>query len=104
MERDQLRAFAAVARLGSLSAASEAVHLSQPAVSRQVQALERRLGSPVAWWLLHGRARCRKAAAESAEGEESGEREESQQSRASSWRQDSSQGLNRTISGKRSKS
>jgi DNA-binding transcriptional LysR family regulator len=45
MELEQLRTFAAVARLGSLSAASEAVHLSQPAVSRQVQALERRLGA-----------------------------------------------------------
>jgi DNA-binding transcriptional LysR family regulator len=45
VELEQLRTFAAVARLGSLSAASEAVHLSQPAVSRQVQALERRLGA-----------------------------------------------------------
>ena len=45
MELEQLRTFAAVAREGSLSAASEAVHLSQPAVSRQVQALERRLGA-----------------------------------------------------------
>ena len=71
MERDQLRTFAAVARLGSLSAASEAVHLRQPAVSRQVQALERRLGSPVECQLVPCRARCRKAAAESAEGEES---------------------------------
>src|SRR5437660_11380972 len=45
MELEQLRTFAAIARLGSLSAASAAVNLSQPAVSRQVQALERRLGS-----------------------------------------------------------
>ncbi len=45
MEFDQLRTFAAIARLGSLSAASEAVSLSQPAVSRQVQVLERRLGA-----------------------------------------------------------
>src|SRR5439155_15707313 len=45
MELEQLRTFAAIARLGSLSAASAAVHLSQPAVSRQVQALERRLGA-----------------------------------------------------------
>lgn len=44
MELEQLRTFAAVARLGSLSAASGAVSLSQPAVSRQIQALERRLG------------------------------------------------------------
>jgi DNA-binding transcriptional LysR family regulator len=45
MELDQLRTFAAIARLGSLSAASGAVSLSQPAVSRQVQALERRLNA-----------------------------------------------------------
>lgn len=45
MELEQLRTFAAIVRLGSLSAASAAVHLSQPAVSRQVQALERRLGA-----------------------------------------------------------
>ena len=45
MELEQLRTFVAIARLGSLSAASAAVHLSQPAVSRQVQALERRLGA-----------------------------------------------------------
>jgi DNA-binding transcriptional LysR family regulator len=44
MELEQLRTFVAVARAGSLSAASGAVNLSQPAVSRQVQALERRLG------------------------------------------------------------
>jgi DNA-binding transcriptional LysR family regulator len=45
MELEQLRTFAVVARLGSLSAASGVVNLSQPAVSRQVQALERRLGT-----------------------------------------------------------
>src|ERR1043166_8378515 len=45
MELEQLRTFAAIARLGSLSAASGAVSLSQPAVSRQVQALERRLNA-----------------------------------------------------------
>src|SRR5438876_4746408 len=45
MELEQLRTFAAIARLGSLSAASGVVNLSQPAVSRQVQALERRLGT-----------------------------------------------------------
>ena len=45
MELEQLRTFAAIARLGSLSAASATVNLSQPAVSRQVQALERRLGA-----------------------------------------------------------
>jgi LysR family transcriptional regulator, low CO2-responsive transcriptional regulator len=39
----QLRAFAMVARLGSVSAAAEALHVSEPAVSAQVAALRRDL-------------------------------------------------------------
>ncbi len=39
-----LRAFCQVARLGSISRAAEALYLSQPAVSLQLQALERELG------------------------------------------------------------
>lgn len=42
-----LQAFYQVARLGSFSRAAEVLHRSQPAVSRQVQALEAALGFPV---------------------------------------------------------
>jgi DNA-binding transcriptional LysR family regulator len=41
---DQLRTFAAVIARGSFSAAAEALHLTQPAVSLQIRELERRLG------------------------------------------------------------
>lgn len=40
-----LRAFCQIARLGSISRAAEALYLSQPAVSLQLQALERELGA-----------------------------------------------------------
>jgi len=39
-----LRAFCQAARLGSVSRAAEALFLSQPAVTLQLQALERDLG------------------------------------------------------------
>ncbi len=42
-----LQAFYQVARLGSFSRAADLLHRSQPAVSRQVQALEAALGFPV---------------------------------------------------------
>jgi len=42
-----LRAFCQAARLGSVSRAAEALFLSQPAVSLQLQALERDLGLPL---------------------------------------------------------
>ena len=42
-----LRAFCQAARLGSVSRAAEALFLSQPAVSLQLQALERDLGQPL---------------------------------------------------------
>jgi DNA-binding transcriptional LysR family regulator len=41
----QLRAFCAVARLGTLARAAEALYLSQPSVSLQLAALERDLGA-----------------------------------------------------------
>lgn len=40
-----LRAFEAVARLSSFRAAAEELHLTQPAVSRQIQSLEHELGA-----------------------------------------------------------
>ena len=42
-----LRAFCQVARLGSVSRAADALFLSQPAVTLQLQALERDMGSPL---------------------------------------------------------
>ena len=42
-----LRAFCQTARLGSVSRAAEALFVSQPAVTQQLQALERELGMPL---------------------------------------------------------
>src|SRR5690606_36553171 len=42
-----LRAFCQTARLGSVSRAAEALFVSQPAVTQQLQALERELGVPL---------------------------------------------------------
>lgn len=39
--------FLAIHHAGSISAAADRLHLSQPAVSRRLQSLERRLGSPL---------------------------------------------------------
>jgi molybdate transport repressor ModE-like protein len=47
MELRQLETLAAVADRGSFSAAAEALGISQPAVSQQIQALERDIGSPL---------------------------------------------------------
>jgi DNA-binding transcriptional LysR family regulator len=44
MEIYQLKAFIAVARSGHLTRAAEGLHLSQPAVSKQIRALEETLG------------------------------------------------------------
>ena len=43
----ELRSFAAVAKHRSFTAAAEALHLSQPAVSMQVRQLEQRVGLPL---------------------------------------------------------
>lgn len=44
---DALRAFEAVARCRSFSAAAEELSLTQPAVSRQIKAMEEELGTPL---------------------------------------------------------
>lgn len=44
MELSQLRAFAAIAQFGQLTRAAEKLHLSQPALSGQIKALEEALG------------------------------------------------------------
>ena len=44
MELYQLRSFAAIAELGQLTRAAEKLHVSQPAVSAQIKALEDKLG------------------------------------------------------------
>jgi predicted ATPase/DNA-binding transcriptional LysR family regulator len=43
----RLRAFAAIARRGSLSGAAEELYVSQPAVSKHLAALEREVGKPL---------------------------------------------------------
>ncbi|MBL8528000.1 MAG: LysR family transcriptional regulator [Burkholderiales bacterium] len=47
MELYQLRTFAAVAEFGHVTRAAEKVHISQPAVSAQIKALEEELGLPL---------------------------------------------------------
>lgn len=44
MELDQLRQLDAIDRFGTVSAAADSLHISQPSVSRSVRALERELG------------------------------------------------------------
>ena len=48
MEIYQLRTFQAVARQGHLTQAAELLHLSQPAVTAQIKALEEELGITIA--------------------------------------------------------
>jgi len=65
MEIYQLKAFVTVAEMGHLTRAAEKLHLSQPALSGQIKALEDELGlalfacSPARLpvWLRHGLAR-----------------------------------------------
>lgn len=52
-EGDELKYFIAVVEAGSFTEAAERCHISQSAVSQQVQALERELGAE----LLHRKSR-----------------------------------------------
>lgn len=45
MDLRQLRYFSAVAKHGSISIAAQAVHIAQPALTRQIQSLEDELGT-----------------------------------------------------------
>jgi DNA-binding transcriptional LysR family regulator len=47
VEIDQVRAFVAIVRGGGFTRAASILHLSQPAVSRRVELLERELGAPL---------------------------------------------------------
>jgi DNA-binding transcriptional LysR family regulator len=47
MELDQVQAFVAIVRSGGFTAASAALHLSQPAISRRLRLLEREVGAPL---------------------------------------------------------
>ncbi|CAG2154204.1 LysR family transcriptional regulator [Cupriavidus numazuensis] len=47
MDIKQLRAFLAIADTGSITRASETLHLAQPALSRQLRMLEEDLGTPL---------------------------------------------------------
>ena len=53
-ELRHLQVFREVARLGSLSAAAEALAYTQPAVSQQMAALERRAGVPLLYRTTRG--------------------------------------------------
>ena len=44
---DELRTFLAVYRAGTLTAAAQALHLSQPSVSAHLRALEEEIGTPL---------------------------------------------------------
>ncbi len=47
MELDHVEAFLAIVRRGGFTRASSSLHLSQPAISRRIQLLERELGAPL---------------------------------------------------------
>ena len=47
MDLHKLRIFATVARLGSFTRASEALHMTQPTVSQQIAVLESQIGTPL---------------------------------------------------------
>ena len=47
MDEAQLRAFVAIRQYGSFSAAADALHVTQPAVSKRIASLEEQLGAPL---------------------------------------------------------
>ena len=47
VELDQVEAFVAIVRGGGFTRAAALLHLSQPAVSRRLELLERELGAPL---------------------------------------------------------
>ncbi|MEU4230574.1 LysR family transcriptional regulator [Nonomuraea sp. NPDC026600] len=47
MEVDQIATFLAIERYGGFTRASEALHVSQPAISRRIRLLEQELGAPL---------------------------------------------------------
>ena len=47
MELDHVEAFLAIVRRGGFTRASATLHLSQPAISRRIELLERELGAPL---------------------------------------------------------
>ena len=57
MELEQMRQIDAIARTGTMSAAADELHISQPALSRSIQRLEAELGC--AFGILHNRTKCR---------------------------------------------
>jgi len=47
MDESQLKAFVAIQRRGSFTAAADSLHLTQPAISKRIAALETQLGTPL---------------------------------------------------------
>src|SRR6266545_2498072 len=47
MDIDQIRTFVAISRLKSFSRAADALHRSQPAISRRIELLNEELGAPM---------------------------------------------------------
>lgn len=60
MEINAIQAFAAIARVGAFTRAAEELYLSQPAISRRIDLLERELGAPL-FERFHGGARLTEA-------------------------------------------
>jgi len=60
MEMIEIEAFVAIAQAGSFTRAAEKLRLSQPAVSRRIELLERELGAPL-FERFHGGARLTQA-------------------------------------------